>query len=110
MPAVPVSRASVMTFQAPARSSASISSTQRRRVTELHHEYQHGQYDQLVGQRVQELAEHADQPHAPRKPAVDGVRDGGHRIGDGRPEVALPGLLHHQPQHHRDEHDPAHRQ
>ena len=29
MPAVPVSRASVMTFHAPARSSASISSTQR---------------------------------------------------------------------------------
>ena len=54
-----------------------------------HHQHQRGQHDQLVGQRVEELAEHAGQAHAPRQLAVDEVGHGRRRVQHHRPEVRL---------------------
>ena len=78
-----------------------------RHAAQRHHEHQHGGDDQLVGQRVEELAQHAHLAAAARQVAVERVGGGRHQVEQRGDEAAQRAVVIDEEQHARDQERPA---
>jgi hypothetical protein len=76
----------------------------------VHHPHEGRHHDELVGERIEELPEHADEVHPAREPAVEKIGDRGGGVEDRRPVAVTRSAAVEQDEHAGDHDDAQRRQ